>query len=113
VAPDLAAVFTEDPWLDVAPTPDGQADLLSRLESIKSAEFRQALEQLRPAVMQASSDAAGGKIEPLNPQWAAAGHGLEPRQFLLAVMNDPAVELHLRIEAAKALLPGFEDLRRD
>jgi len=34
---------------------------------------------------------------------------LQPRQFLLDVMNNPAVELHLRIEAAKALLPYCSD----
>jgi len=35
------------------------------------------------------------------------GKGMDPKGFLLGVMNDPAVELHLRIEAAKALLPYF------
>jgi len=29
----------------------------------------------------------------------------DPKRFLLKVMNDSTAELHLRIEAAKALLP--------
>jgi hypothetical protein len=29
----------------------------------------------------------------------------DARRFLTGVMNDPSVEVHLRIEAAKALLP--------
>jgi len=31
-----------------------------------------------------------------------------PRVFMLGVMSDKTIELHLRIEAAKALLPYFE-----
>lgn len=111
VAPDLAAVFSDDPWLDVPPTPDGQADLLSRVEVTRPAAFRQALDQLKPAVVQAPPDATGNTLDPRDTARAAAGNGLDPRRFLLAVMNDPAVELHLRIEAAKALLPGSEDRR--
>ncbi|MBQ0941796.1 hypothetical protein KAK07_00470 [Ideonella sp. 4Y16] len=36
---------------------------------------------------------------------AAAADTADPRAFLLPVMNDPAVPLALRIDAAKALLP--------
>jgi hypothetical protein len=41
---------------------------------------------------------------------ASAPHGnsLDPEGFLLGVMSDKKIELHLRIEAAKALLPYFE-----
>ncbi len=111
VAPDLAAVFADEPWLDVPPNPDGQADLLSRIAIAQTAAFRQALDQIRPAAVPAAPDAPGSKIDPPNPEWASASQGLTPKQFLLAVMHDPTVELHLRIEAAKALLPCFEDLR--
>ena len=38
VAPDLAPVFAETPWLDVPPRAEGQAELLSRLRSISAAE---------------------------------------------------------------------------
>lgn len=111
VAPDLAAVFAEEPWLDVPPNPDGQADLLSRVEITEPAAFQQALDRFPPAVVQARPDATGNTLDPRDTDRAAAGQGLDPRQFLLAVMNDPGVELRLRIEAAKALLPGSEDRR--
>ena len=109
VAPDLAAVFSDGPWLDVPPNPDGQADLLSRMAITQPAAFRHALAQLKPAAVPASPGAPGGKIDPPNPGWASAGQGLDPKQFLLSVMHDPTVELRLRIEAAKALLPCSED----
>ena len=31
VAPDLAALFADEPWLDLPPSSDAQADLLARL----------------------------------------------------------------------------------
>ncbi len=49
----------------------------------------------------APADAPPGQQDRL----AASTDGLDPRRFLLAVMNDPAAELRWRIEAAKALLP--------
>jgi hypothetical protein len=100
VAPDLAALFAEEPWLDLAPSQDAQAELLARLQPIKPAEFERALEQLRPAP-------GGGAVRQsaAHPETAPAAGQLDPRRFLLEVMNDRAVELHLRIEAAKALLP--------
>jgi hypothetical protein len=97
VAPDLAPVFADEPWLDLLPTPEGQADLLCRLACIKAADFQAALDRL-------------GAATPAKPQEApapAAAHHSDPRRFLLQVMNDETVELSLRIEAAKALLPGF------
>jgi len=92
VAPDLAPVFAETPWLDLTPNPDGQAELLSRLAGIADADFRRALQDLPPAL-------------PV-PQ-APAGKPVEsdPQAFLTRVMNDAAAPLALRIEAAKALLP--------
>lgn len=99
VAPDLAAVFADEPWLDLPPGPDAQADLLSRLETMQPEDWRRALERLGPVPPSA------GTPVPAAPAGAA---GLDPRRFLLAVMNDPAIDLQLRIEAAKALLPGVE-----
>ena len=99
VAQDLAALFAEEHWLDLAPPPDAQADLLSRLHGMTSADWQRALERLAPA---------GAPDAPSTPP---AQHQ-DPRGFLLAVMNDRAVELPLRIEAAKALLPYTEG-RRD
>lgn len=97
VSPDLAGIFTDEPWLDLAPNPDAQARLLSRLESIKPGAFQAALDRM--------SLAAGTATLPVPPASPAHAKSPEPKRFLLDVMNDPTVALHLRIEAAKALLP--------
>lgn len=94
VAPDLAPVFADTPWLDIPPSPDGQADLLSRLESIQHNDFQRALDRLQPAPPAATSAAQDGLTNTPSP-----------KTFLLQVMNDDTVEMRLRIEAAKALLP--------
>lgn len=101
VATDLAALFADEPWLDLPPGPDAQADLLSRLESTKPEDLKRALERLTPVHATGITQTAP----------AAAANGLDPRGFLLEIMNDRAIELHLRIEAAKALLPYFESER--
>jgi hypothetical protein len=115
VAPDLAAIFSEEPWLDLAPNPDAQASVLSRLECIKPAVFQAALEQLSPVVRTVTAPMTSAVEErPNHPAKqaaqtsAASGNSLDPKDFLLGVMNDNTIELHLRIEAAKALLPYFE-----
>lgn len=99
LAPDLAPVFAEEPWLDTEPGAEGQADLLCRIQSIKSAEFRAALERLGPDTPAPQADTVSAAPAPS----ADAGQD-EPRRFLLGVMNDASVPLHLRIEAAKGLL---------
>jgi hypothetical protein len=111
LAPDLAAIFAEEPWLDLAPNPEAQAKVLSRLECIKPAALHAALEQLTPGSGAKTSERAFISVEktgvPPNletpPPALPDGHR-EARGFLLGVMNDKAVELHLRIEAAKVLL---------
>lgn len=95
VAPDLAPMFSDTPWLDVAPNPEGQASLLAGLRGITAEEWRRALAMTRPAV----------EVAALASAPAATGPFTDPRAFLLSVMNDPAVPLALRIDAAKALLP--------
>jgi hypothetical protein len=98
VAPDLAPIFADTPWLDIPPSPEGQAELLSRVRRIKPADWRAALALLQPG--QAS-------VQPsmfIQAQ-ATTGPQPDPRRFLLGVMNDEKVPLALRIEAAKALLP--------
>lgn len=102
VAPDLAPVFADEPWLDIPPSPEGQADLLSRLRSIPLADFQRALERLGPAAMPGHFQQASGPT-------GLAGAGLDPKRFLLGVMNDDTVALALRIDAAKALLPYNDD----
>lgn len=116
VAPDLAPLFAETPWLDVSPGQDGQADLLARVESIRPAQFEDALTQLHydgaplkppPSQGEASAPALATSVDPTAATAAAAadtGHA-DALRFLQSVMNDEAAPLALRIEAAKALLP--------
>jgi hypothetical protein len=98
VAPDLAAVMNDEPWLDLPPNAEGQAALLAGLHSMQAADLDKALRTLQPAPAPEPSPppapAASG---------TAAAMG-DPRAFLLSVMNDPAAALALRVEAAKALL---------
>ena len=103
VAPDLAAIFSETPWLDIEPGDEGQAALLRGLQSIKPAAFADALARLRaPAHGTSVAAPAASAIAPSAPTD-------DPRAFLLRVMNDERVDLALRIEAAKALLPRPRD----
>jgi hypothetical protein len=97
VAPDLAALFVDEPWLDLPPGNDAQAELLSRLQCMSPADLRRAIAQ-PPAEATAAPS-------------SSAAPSQDPRGFLLAVMNDRGIELHLRIEAAKALLPYYEAQR--
>jgi len=98
VAPDLAPVFAEEPWLDTAPGVEGQADLLMRLESIQSADLGVAMERLGSVAASAAAQTVPARLD------AQAPMQQDPRSFLLGVMNDESVALALRIEAAKALL---------
>ena len=102
VAPDLAPVFADEPWLDLPPGVPGQAELLSRLESMPLADFQRALARLRPGRATIDAPAPGSTT-------TTTGAWLEPKRFLLDVMNNDSVDLALRIEAAKALLPYFDD----
>jgi hypothetical protein len=102
VATDLAALFADETWLDLPPSADAQADLLSRVKSTNTGDLQRAMQR-------ASEPVASPRPEPAAA--APAEASLDPRRFLLETMNDRAVELHLRIEAAKALLPYFEGAR--
>jgi hypothetical protein len=100
VAPDLAAIFSETPWLDVEPGEEGQAALLRALHPVKPAVFDAALAGMHATAPHATAPAPAREA-------AHAPHEAtdDPRRFLLRVMNDESVALALRIEAAKALLP--------
>ena len=104
VAPDLPAVFGDDPSLDFQPVDDAQAEQLSRLASIPPDAWQAALAQLQavaPAALPVQPPAASPSHTALN------GPYQDPRRFLIDVMNDPTVALALRIDAAKVLLaPG-------
>lgn len=105
VAPDLATIFSETPWLDVEPGDDGQAALLRGLQSIKPEAFSDAIARLDAhAHAQARDLAAQASAAAGTPSEANAPTD-DPRRFLLRVMNDESVPLALRIDAAKALLP--------
>jgi hypothetical protein len=106
VAPDLAPIFADEPWLDQPPSPEAQASVLAGLQSIKAAAFAAALARLRPVAPTRrlpEPPSHGTSCAPV-----ATRERLAPKAFLLAVVQDPAVALDLRIEAAKALLPYVE-----
>lgn len=120
VAPDLVPVFAESPWLDCAPSEEGQAALLGKLVPIPEDEWARLLAASRQdgadslADINSHGDRAGQVASqrgaPLHslraPQSTSnvAAAGDAPRAFLLAVMNDASVDLALRIEAARVLL---------
>ena len=105
VAPDLAAVFGDDPSLDIPPGDDAQADLLSRIKPVTRAEFQIAMARLlpEPSPFLPVAPAPLPVVIPPAPASAIQRHD-DPRAFLLEVMNDPLVAMELRIKAAKALL---------
>ena len=114
VAPGLARMFADEPWLEGAPSPDAQANILANCECITPADFRLAQERLRLLRPQIARDRQATPVDStaVDDRWQAARpacpyDGTDPKRFLRAVMNDPAAELRLRIEAAKALLPYF------
>lgn len=100
VAQDLAPIFASEPWLDIPPGDDAQADILLGLRSMDPADVRTALLRLAGTPTPSAPPATAPAAEPATTQ-----PQLSPRVFLRQVMNDPATPLPLRIEAAKALLP--------
>jgi hypothetical protein len=92
VAPDLAAVFGDDPSLDLPPGDDAQAEVLSRIQPIPAADWQRASASAAPAVLLVTQ-----------PATTPTGHD-DPRRFLLTVMNDTSVDMAVRVEAAKSLL---------
>lgn len=104
VAPDLAAVFGDEPAIDLPPGPDAQADLLARLSSMRPGDMLQAWERLQPVPVPEAPAAPSQAALPTHHTAAGPDPGLSPQAFLRAVMDDPGVPLALRIESAKALL---------
>lgn len=111
VAPDLAPVFQDEPWLDTEPGPDAQAEVLSRLSCLGREALQNALATLEAATADAVDlQPPPAKMPPATTLTATAAPAApspdseEPRRFLLRVMNDERVDMALRIEAAKALL---------
>lgn len=112
VASDLASLFTGEPWLDLAPSPDAQAELLTRLHSIPAADLQRAAQGLSPLASASAPAVSAAPAGAANATRRDAGEAsVQAQRFLLQVMNDPAIDLPLRIEAARALLPGAGDPR--
>jgi hypothetical protein len=84
----------------MAPSEDGQADLLARLAGIPPAAFASALGQLRP-----HPEGGAEMLDVPGRAVASLGGHRDAARFLLQVMTDPSAPLALRIEAAKALMP--------
>lgn len=103
VAPDLASLFADAPWLDRQPSVDGQADILCRLQSIPLGALELALSLLPPPPVPINLGPMANPAD--SSRVATLDDDLDPKRFLHKVMNDAAVEMHLRIDAAKALLP--------
>ncbi|MEN9627574.1 MAG: hypothetical protein RJA10_801 [Pseudomonadota bacterium] len=104
VAPDLAPVFTDEPWLDTPPNEQGQAELLARLGSASADAFERAVQRLPGAAAPVAAAAPAAPAAPAASTAPATAAHRDPQRFLLEVMNDDRVDLALRIEAAKALL---------
>lgn len=113
IDPSLGIMFIDEPWLEIAPNQDKQAELLAAIKSISAAEFQAALSVLHSA---SPTDPAPTDAKPASPGVVAAqrrsslnvgGNYRDPQSFLLAVMNDTSASARHRIAAAKALLPCF------
>ncbi len=105
VAPDLAPVFDDTPWLDTPPSEEGQATLLRAVGVISRTAFDAALAQLEPgapAPQTLATEPAAARVAQ-DPATPVAADG-DAARFLRQVMQDETVALALRIDAAKALL---------
>jgi hypothetical protein len=114
VAPDLAPVFDETPWLDIAPNDEGQAALLSGLVATTAEALALATKRLESAAHRAHATEPGRTnaamavaAEPamaMPMPTAVTDMADDATRFLRRVMNDDTVPMALRIDAAKALL---------
>lgn len=102
VASDLAAIFSDSPGLDVCPSPEAQSKILARLDCMKPEAFEAVLNKFAAADCRQPSDA---ESSPVTLPTSSKQANKDAKQFLIDAMNDKTVEMHLRIEAAKALLP--------
>lgn len=106
VAPDLAPVFADTPWLDIPPSEDGQAALLQGLKPMSPTAFAEAVAQLNAATPVPQASTVVNHLPAAVAAGPVAPAAQEAEQFLLQIMRDHTVATALRIEAAKALLPG-------
>lgn len=124
IDPSMGSMFIVEPGLEMAPILDRQAGMLAGLETIKGANFQRALSILQaPSELDGEPAATLAEVAIRLPtkasrppdladgyRYSKLGEGntyADPRDFLLAVMNDSSVGVKQRIKAAKALLPYF------
>ena len=74
VAPDLPAVFGDDPSLDVQPVDDAQAEQLGRLASIPPDAWQAALAQLQAVAPAAAGVVPAPAALPVQPPAASPSH---------------------------------------
>lgn len=116
IDPSMGRVLAHEPWLDIAPNPERQADLLSHFQRIERAAFERAVMQLAPPPVVTAQSVVeavqpGLPVMPMlgsTERLGVEGHFSDPQSFLLAVMNDPTASAAHRIDAAKALLPYWK-----
>ncbi|NTV70300.1 MAG: hypothetical protein HGA71_09160 [Azonexaceae bacterium] len=122
IDPTMGSMFVDESWLEMAPNLDKQAAMLAGVESIKSTDFQRVLTLLQEeAALSASLVESSRSGRESGPQGVATdppllssgvrGNFSDPKSFLMAVMNDPQTCTCDRIEAAKALLPYFANLK--
>lgn len=111
IDPSMGAMFGDEPWLEMAPNMDKQADLLAGFASIKPGEFRRTLDMLGAEPAPDKTPAPGDSCGKAHARLGVGCDFTDPQSFLLAVMNDASASPRLRIEAAKALLPYFSGSR--
>lgn len=104
IAPDLAAVFADEPWLNRDPGQEAQAQLLARLESMRAQDYAKALQSLQPPPLAQTPSAITAPVA-IAPSSGNTHYPTEtPAAFLQAVMQDAGAPLALRVQAATALL---------
>lgn len=94
IDPELGGMFGNEPWLELPPNPEQQAELLAGCGCIGRGDLERLL-----------ADGGAAPAAPVAVASDLAGPFADPQSFLLAVINDPTAPLALRIDAAKALLP--------
>jgi hypothetical protein len=107
IDPSLGSMFMDEPWLEIAPNLDKQADILASLESIRTEDFQKACIALATAALPDAESPVMTHPDPVRAKLNINTPYTDPESFLLAVMNDPSASPRHRISAAKALLPYF------
>lgn len=112
IDPTMGSMFVEETWLEMTPILDKQAGMLAGLKSTNTEDFHRALSTLQ-TMPETDASPPADKAESTQFQQSSKntldiGNGFSnPKNFLLAVMNDPTAKAEQRIQAAIALLPYF------